>query len=60
MNDAVAHAAGGKPFTLTVIRPCLPALACYLTCWPFSLDAETSRTQSIPAIGQLADCFRPV
>ena len=20
-NDAVAHAAGGKPFTLTVIRP---------------------------------------
>jgi hypothetical protein len=25
----------------------------------FSLDAETSRTQSIPAIGQLADCFRP-
>jgi len=21
LNDAVAHAAGGKPFTLTVIRP---------------------------------------
>jgi len=21
VNDAVAHAAGGKPFTLTVIRP---------------------------------------
>jgi hypothetical protein len=29
-----------------------------LTCWPFSLEAETSQTQSIPAIGQLADCFR--
>jgi hypothetical protein len=42
-----------------VIRPSWPALACYLTCWPFSLDAETSQTQPIPAIGQLADCFRP-
>jgi hypothetical protein len=59
VNDAVAHAAGDKPFTLTVTRPSRPALACYLTCRPFSLDAETLQAQSIPATGQLADCFRP-
>jgi hypothetical protein len=61
VNDAVAHAVGDKPFTLTVIRPSLPPLTYYLTCWPFSLDAETSRTQSIPAIGQLVPpvCEQP-
>ena len=36
MNDAVAHAAGDKPFTLTVIRPSCTALTCYSTCWLFS------------------------